>query len=125
MEVASPLPATVLNCCRRLTKLVASTVVESVTAAAVCALCTIRSAIVRRMGLTGISWESTEEATALPMLESRAGADCALGDSADVALHDPAVLATSAQSDCIHTELTRHPPGTRGNARLYLGTAKL
>ena len=70
IDGASPAPATALNCCRRLTRFVASTVVESVTAAVVCALWTIRSAIVRRMGVTAISRDA-ERWNGLPLQAGR------------------------------------------------------
>ena len=57
---ASPVPATALNCWRRLTRLVASTVVVIVTAAVVCLLSSIRSAIVLRIELTAISRYSAD-----------------------------------------------------------------
>ena len=93
--------ATALNCCRRLTRLVASTVVEIVTAAVVCLLWTIRSAIVWRIELTAISSVFGDEAwrraagRVSGVCDSVGLSELCSGGGADVALDDSAVFATS------------------------------
>ncbi len=123
IEGRSPVPATALNCCRRLTRLVASTVVESVTPAAVCALWTMRSAIVRRMGVTAISRYPGMNGILPGWKYGRRSS--VRGRGADVALDDPAVTATSFQSDRIDAQLARDAPGARRDARLHRGRARL